>query len=186
VSFDDFFRCAFGKPSDLTFKPFEYQRRLAQEQFNGHSWPDLLEVPTGMGKTAAVVLAWLWKRGWRADCREHKPDPGTPRRLVYCLPMRVLVEQTYRNVADWLTNLGIHGEPGKGKVSVHLLMGGSEDVLKATWAEYPGEDAVLIGTQDMLLSAALNRAYAIYPSQWPVHFGLLNVGTFWVMDEVQL
>lgn len=100
--------------------------------------------------------------------------------------MRVLVEQTYGNISDWLKKLQIFGEPGQGKVSVHLLMGGSEDCDKATWAEFPEEDMILIGTQDMLLSAALNRAYATYPSQWPVHFGFLNVDTFWVMDEVQL
>jgi CRISPR-associated endonuclease/helicase Cas3 len=186
VTFDDFFRRAFGGQKGNDFKPFEYQRRLAEEKFDGHSWPDLLNVPTGMGKTAAVVLAWLWKRGWRVGERAAETDPATPRRLVYCLPMRVLVEQTYQNVRGWLENLGILDQPGQGKVSVHLLMGGSDDATQASWAEYPEEDMVLIGTQDMLLSAALNRAYATYPSQWPVHFGLLNVDTFWVMDEVQL
>ncbi|MDZ4800391.1 MAG: DEAD/DEAH box helicase, partial [Bryobacteraceae bacterium] len=69
-------------------------------------WPELLDVPTGMGKTAAVALAWLWKRGWREGGREAGPDAGTPRRLVYCLPMRVLVEQTERNACRWLENLG--------------------------------------------------------------------------------
>ena len=78
------------QPDGLT--PFPYQCRLAEEP-----WPELLDVPTGMGKTAAVVLAWLWKRGWREGGREADPDAGTPRRLVYCLPMRVLVEQTERN-----------------------------------------------------------------------------------------
>ncbi|GIX35806.1 MAG: hypothetical protein KatS3mg126_1585 [Lysobacteraceae bacterium] len=94
VTFDDFFRCAFGAQADTDFQPFEYQRRLAQEQGNG---PDVLLVPTGLGKTAAVVLGWLWKRGWRKAGREARPDAATPRRLVYCLPMRVLVEQTHRN-----------------------------------------------------------------------------------------
>jgi CRISPR-associated endonuclease/helicase Cas3 len=189
MNYDDLFRRAFGKAGDPTFEPFDYQRKLADGGFGPNkdqAWPDLLEVPTGMGKTAAVVLAWLWKRGWRNGGRTAARDSSTPRRLVYCLPMRVLVEQTYKNVEGWLRNLGIFGEPGQGKVSVHLLMGGSDDTEKATWAEHPEEDMILIGTQDMLLSAALNRAYGTYPSQWPVHFGLLNVDTFWVMDEVQL
>jgi CRISPR-associated endonuclease/helicase Cas3 len=59
-----------------------------------------------MGKTAAVVLAWLWKRGWREGGREAGPDAVTTRRLVYGLPMRVLVEQTERNACRWLKNLG--------------------------------------------------------------------------------
>lgn len=70
--------------------PYPYQRRLAEAP-----WPDVMNIPTGLGKTAAVVIAWLWKR----RCYRHGklPDPYTPRRLVYCLPMRVLVEQTRRN-----------------------------------------------------------------------------------------
>lgn len=32
--------------------PYPYQERLA-----GEPWPDLLDVPTGLGKTSAVMLA---------------------------------------------------------------------------------------------------------------------------------
>ncbi len=56
----------------------------------GNSLPDLLDIPTGCGKTAAVVLAWLWRRRFA----DEETKKGTPRRLVYCLPMRVLVEHT--------------------------------------------------------------------------------------------
>jgi hypothetical protein len=143
MSFDQFFKTA------TSFAPYEYQRRLALDRFGPNKdqpWPDLLSVPTGMGKTAAVVLAWLWKRGWRQGERAQSPDQQTPRRLVYCLPMRVLVEQTYRNVQGWLKNLGILADPGHGKVSVHLLMGGSEDVAKPTWAEYPEENMLMKST----------------------------------------
>jgi CRISPR-associated endonuclease/helicase Cas3 len=182
MSYTDFFKRATRteeRPDGL--KPFPYQCRLAEKP-----WPELLDVPTGMGKTAAVALAWLWKRGWREGGREASPDAGTPRRLVYCLPMRVLVEQTERNACRWLENLAIAGIPGKNKVSVHLLMGGSEDVKKATWADYPEEDAILIGTQDMLLSRALMRGYGMSRYQWPVHFAWLHNDALWVFDEVQL
>jgi CRISPR-associated endonuclease/helicase Cas3 len=46
-SFDDFFRRATGNA------PYPYQRKLA----TGDDFPELLDVPTGLGKTA--VLAWL-------------------------------------------------------------------------------------------------------------------------------
>ncbi|BCO32894.1 hypothetical protein TspCOW1_29970 [Thiohalobacter sp. COW1] len=161
-------------------EPYSYQQRLALQP-----WPDLLDVPTGMGKTAAVALAWVWKRGWRDGGRAHEPDPNTPRRLVWCLPMRVLVEQTAENIRAWLRQLGIHGEEaGQGRVSVHVLMGGESDLK--TWAEYPEEDMILIGTQDMLLSRALMRGYGMSRYQWPVHFALLHNDCLWVFDEVQL
>jgi len=45
---------------------------------------------------------------------------------------------------------------------------------------------VLIGTQDMLLSRALNRGYASPRARWPMEFGLLNQDCLWIMDEIQL
>lgn len=176
--YKEFFSQAMGwGSSDPQLEPYPYQIRLATAQ----TFPELLNVPTGLGKTAAVVLAWLWRRRF-----EERFKTETPRRLVYCLPMRVLVEQTASNVRSWFEKLGIVGMPGDGKVSVHSLMGGSEDVRKATWAEYPEEDAILIGTQDMLLSRALMRGYGMSRYQWPIHFAWLHSDALWVFDEVQL
>src|SRR3546814_16412549 len=76
-------------------------------------WPDVVNVPTGLGKTAAVTLAWLYKRGWRSGGRDASADSRTPRRLIWCLPMRVLVEQTKENVEAWLSNLGLLGKTGE-------------------------------------------------------------------------
>src|SRR5712692_4503519 len=174
MSYAEFFKQATrseAMPQGLT--PLPYQNRLAEED-----WPDLLDIPTGLGKTAAVVLSWLWRR------RGAKPDPETPRRLVYCLPMRVLVEQTRANVETWLKNLDLLGDVGNGKVSVHILMGGEDDIT--SWAEYPEENMILIGTQDMLLSRALMRGYGMSRYQWPVHFAWLHNDALWVFDEVQL
>jgi CRISPR-associated endonuclease/helicase Cas3 len=135
--------------------PFDYQERLALEP-----WPDLLNVPTGPGKTAGVMLAWVWKR--------MREDPDTPRRLVYCLPMRVLVEQTESSATSWLRELNLLGASGESdrnvsppKISVNLLMGGSDAGRQAQWAEHPERNARLIGTQDRLLSRALMRGYGI-------------------------
>ena len=38
--------------------PYPYQRRLALDG----QMPALVNIPTGLGKTAAVILAWLWRR----------------------------------------------------------------------------------------------------------------------------
>ena len=100
--------------------------------------------------------------------------------------MRVLVEQTKSEVESALENLGVlwDGQGNhRGRVGVHLLMGGAN---AGGWHLYPESDAVLIGTQDMLLSRALNRGYASPRARWPMEFGLLNQDALWVMDEVQL
>jgi CRISPR-associated endonuclease/helicase Cas3 len=146
-----------------------------QEDLGTAPWPDLLDVPTGLGKTAAIVVAWLWKR--------LQGDPDTPRRLVYCLPMRVLVEQTRKNAEAWTEAAAEDFREARLELpAVAVLMGGDVDL---DWIE-PERPAILVGTQDMLLSRALNRGYGMSPFQWPVHFALLQNDAFWVYDEVQL
>lgn len=171
-SFPELFRQAMGGP-----EPYPYQIRLAEAD----SLPGALHVPTGTGKTAAVLLSWLWRRRFHQD-----PDvrTRTPRRLVYCLPMRVLVEQTADRARGYLSRLNLLASEGsEGGVGVHVLMGGE---LEEGWELHPERDAVLVGTQDMLLSRALNRGYAASRFRWPVEFGLLNADCLWVFDETQL
>ncbi|MHC1729603.1 MAG: DEAD/DEAH box helicase [Syntrophobacteraceae bacterium] len=155
--------------------PHSWQKELA---FQGVCDSRLIRIPTGFGKTLGVLAAWLWHRVSRSD-------EGWPRRLVWCLPMRVLVEQTEQEVRKILSTLGLLWDGGDhtNKVGVHLLMGGSES---GEWHLYPEHCGVLIGTQDMLLSRALNRGYASPRARWPMEFGLLNQDCLWIMDEVQL
>lgn len=97
------------------------------------------------------------------------------------------VEQTARNIRDWLSRLGVLGDAGEpDRVAVHALMGGEADLRRGAWAAYPEQDAVLVGTQDMLLSRALMRGYGMSRYQWPVHHALLHNDALWVFDEVQL
>ena len=96
-------------------------------------------------------------------------DDAWPRRLVFCLPMRVLVEQTESEVRRWLERVNLlwrgPAEPRTGRVGVHRMMGG---VDLDEWHLWPDEPAVLIGTQDMLLSRALNRGYGSPRARWPM------------------
>ncbi len=164
MTFQSFFKAATEK------YPYPYQERLAGQPIQNR----LIHVPTGAGKTAAAILAWLWRR---------KTDPqNTPRRLVYCLPLRVLVEQTREKACEWVSNLKSTIWP-EIDVTVNTLMGGEVD---EDWELYPEKPAILVGTQDMLLSRALNRGYAMSRYRWPVHFGLFNNDCLWVCDEVQL
>ena len=148
--------------------PFAFQQAFANELHQ------LVNVPTGLGKTAMVVVGWLWRRNGGNESIKR----STPRRLVYCLPMRVLVEQTFQNVNEWIEKAEL-----KGKVDVHVLMGGEE---LSAWDTNPERDAIIIGTQDMLISRALNRGYAMSRARWPMAFGLLNTDSLWVFDEIQL
>jgi CRISPR-associated endonuclease/helicase Cas3 len=170
--FLEFFRTATNdNNSPRGHDPYPFQMRLATEK----ELPELIDIPTGLGKTDAVVLAWLWRRRFASQ----EIRARTPRRLVYCLPMRMLVEQTAQKAKMWPENLGLFSDkPGeeeladtskcslwtenadrdKTRIAVTVLMGGE---CKDDWDLYPERDAIIIGTQDMLLSRALNRGYSM-------------------------
>ncbi|MFQ5702328.1 MAG: DEAD/DEAH box helicase, partial [Acidobacteriota bacterium] len=193
TDFDTFFKKATG------FDPFPFQRTFAEAS----SLPQIVRAPTGLGKTAMAIICWLWRR-FTAD---EKLRADTPRRLVYCLPMRVLVEQIRECALDWLDATGLlagtvereppkNGRRGRVKaatyrwndamldqVAVHALMGGEH---ARDWDIHPEANQILIGTQDMLLSRALNRGYAASRARWPIQFGLLHTDCLWVFDEIQL
>jgi len=165
----DIYRIAFDGPAS----PDRWQ-----QDFGNDEWPDLLIAPTGSGKTAGVTLGW-------ASHRLRAPD-ATPRRLVWCLPMRTLAEQTAAEARSWFHRLQVIDRAESvlpRPDEVHLLMGGVE---AARWLDRPERPAVIIGTQDMLLSRALMRGYASSRAIWPIEFALLHEDAQWVFDEVQL
>lgn len=168
--FEEFFAAAMLDGA----APYPFQTRFACAP----DLPGLVTVPTGLGKTAMAVLGWLWRRQRAAQSVQD----STPRRLVYCLPMRVLVEQTRDCATAWVERLRNSGQLRR-EVRVHVLMGGED---ADDWDILPECDAILIGTQDMLLSRALNRGYGASRARWPIHFGLLNTDALWIFDEIQL
>lgn len=161
LDFPSFFKTATG------FTPYRWQTQVARDGL-----PDVLPVPTGLGKTE-VALAWAWRL-----LVDGQPEP---RHLVICLPMRSLVTQTVQRLMRCFAE--IRAEKPEFEIGVHQLMGGSID---DEWVGQPDKPWVLVGTQDQLLSRALNRGYAMNRFDWPVHFGLLNNDCRWLIDEVQL
>jgi CRISPR-associated endonuclease/helicase Cas3 len=161
-TFGEFFQRAAGNP------PYGYQHRIALAGL-----PAVVQAPTGCGKTG-VVLAWLWRR-------LHGPDPAaTPRRLIYALPQRSLVEQVAAETARWLANLGLADE-----VALHVVMGG-EGASQRQWRVDMHRPAIVVGTVDSLVSKALNRGYGIGRATYPIDFALVTNGAHWVVDEIQL
>jgi CRISPR-associated endonuclease/helicase Cas3 len=74
----------------------------------------LIRIPTGLGKTEGVLAAWSFHRLQRAD-------DAWPRRLVWCLPMRVLVEQTEQVATQLAEKIPVAQRP-----AVHVAMGGED------------------------------------------------------------
>ena len=160
--FEAFFQVATG------CGPHGYQARIARDGL-----PDVVQAPTGTGKTG-VILAWLWRRLYGPD------RSGTPRRLVYALPQRSLVDQVSGEARKWLTNLGLTEE-----VALHVVMGGRGET-QGDWRANMHQPAIVVGTVDSLVSKSLNRAYGIGRAIFPIDFALATNGTQWIIDEIQL
>lgn len=159
MSYNEFFEIATGGR-----RPFRFQCQYRSETVS----QIVLKAPTGLGKTDTALVSWIHRR--------HTEPDKTARRLVWCLPGRALTEQVASVAEKRVHAAGM-------SVRVCRLLGGSKD---NDITLMPDEPAILVGTQDLLLSGALNRGYARNPFRWPIDFALLNSDCEWVLDEVQL
>lgn len=179
MDYKTFFRLATGQ------EPYEYQCRLAQEGL-----PDVLEVPTGTGKTFAVVVGWFYRRF-------AHPDPAvraaTPRRLVYALPIGVLVEAVTKDVKKvWAALDGARDtlnlpEPLPATLPIIQLMGGtlaSADI--SGWRVAMDGPSIVVGTVDQVVSRQLSRGYGTSRRTYTIDFALVTNGAHVVVDEIQL
>lgn len=162
TEFGAFFEVATG------YRPHGYQERIAREGL-----PSVVEAPTGTGKTG-VILAWLWRR----LSEEH--GEATPRRLIYALPQRSLVDQVAGEARKWLANLGLTEQ-----VALHVVMGGRGQT-QGQWRDEMHKLAIVAGTVDSLVSKALNRGYGIARAIFPIDYALVTNGAHWIIDEIQL
>ena len=160
--FDAWFHEATGD------RPYGFQARIARDGL-----PDVVLAPTGAGKTG-VILAWLWRR-------RYGPNPAaTPRRLIYALPQRSLTEPVSGQVRRWLASLGLADE-----VTLHVAMGARWET-EGDWRDDPHKPAIVVGTADVLVSKALNRALDLNRAIFPIDFALVTNGAHWVIDEPEL
>jgi CRISPR-associated endonuclease/helicase Cas3 len=158
--FQSFYERATGRG------PYGYQARIARDGL-----PDLVRAPaTGAGKTG-VILAWLWRL-------LHGQDPAvTPRRLVYALPQRAVLDEVADSVRTWLANLGLTEQ-----VALHVVLG-DRGASAGDWRENMHRPAIVVGTVDTLVSKALNRGYGLWRAMYPVDFALVTNGAQWLVAE---
>ncbi|HRA90229.1 MAG TPA: hypothetical protein PK992_19225, partial [Planctomycetaceae bacterium] len=76
--------------------PMTWMRRMFEDVANGNP-PSLVDLPTGAGKTDLIVI-WLIALAWYGHKRsDAKP---IPRRLVWVVNRRVLVQQVHEMVNE--------------------------------------------------------------------------------------
>jgi len=180
-------------------KPFRWQQRLFEDFLKGLV-PASVDLPTGLGKTS-VMAVWLIARARGANL---------PRRLVYVVDRRVVVDQAtdeaeklrdalegrakhfealdgtartqaVRTAAELKTSLGF--AEGRG-LPISTLRGAHVD--NREWLDDPAAPAIVVGTVDMIGSRLLFEGYGVSRKMRPYQAGLLGVDALVVLDEAHL
>lgn len=158
--------------------PFPWQQNLLRVFIAGDI-PSCLNIPTGLGKTS-VMAVWLVARSLGAD---------VPRRLVYVVDRRVVVDQATTEALKLKGFVEVHPEI-KAKLGVSnglpisTLRG--QHIDNREWLESPTSPAIIIGTVDMIGSRLLFEGYGVSRKMRPYHAGLLGADTLVVLDEAHL
>lgn len=160
-----------------------WQRRLYDEFLGEGQLPALVDVPTGLGKTAFMAL-WLIARGQGIPL---------PRRLVYVVDRRAVVDQATTfaerlrerlgepSLARLRAGLGLEAEAA---LPISTLRGQHAD--NREWLEDPSASAIVVGTVDMVGSRLLFEGYGVSRKMRPYQAGLLGSDTVVVLDEAHL
>lgn len=191
--FDKFFR------SIHNFEPFPWQKALVERLSDSDTWPDVLDLPTGAGKTAALDAA-VFHLALRVD------DPSKAAvRIALVVDRRLVVDDAFnraRKIERALCDALSDGEtscPVVKEVAERLqclagceapplvakrLRGGAP--LEHDWARTPTQPTVLCSTVDQIGSRLLFRGYGVTDRMKPVHAGLLGTGTLILLDEAHI
>ncbi|MCI0747474.1 MAG: type I-U CRISPR-associated helicase/endonuclease Cas3, partial [Verrucomicrobia subdivision 3 bacterium] len=156
------------------------------EHFCKGGMPTSCDLPTGLGKTSVVTI-------WLIALITH-PDK-MPRRLVYVVNRRTVVDQTTAEVVrvrerlrespDLLTKLAaMCAVPTDTPLALSTLRGQFAD--NREWCVDPARPAVIVGTVDMIGSGLLFSRYTCGFKARPHHAALLGQDALLVHDEAHL
>ena len=189
--FRTFFRAIHGHD------PFPWQQRLVSHLADTDRWPEVLDLPTGSGKTAAMDAA-VFHLALRAD----EPRRAAIR-TVLVVDRRLVVDEAFRRakkvecalrnaddppgtdpvVREVAARLGrLAGDEAPPLLAVRLRGGAP---LEHVWARSPSQPTILCSTVDQVGSRLLFRGYGVSDRMKPIHAGLLGDSLI-LLDEAHL
>lgn len=178
---------------------FAWQRSLAEQVLSGEGWPEVIDVPTGMGKTAVIDIAVF-----ALASQSHLPpaERTAPTRTFVIVDRRVIVDQAYERACRIAAAL--HAGVGEVTAAVAARLravagarGEDAEALSAvrmrggtTWADAwltsPAQPAVVCGTVDQLGSRLLFRGYGVSTARRPIDAALVGADRLLLLDEAHL
>ncbi|WP_419925095.1 type I-U CRISPR-associated helicase/endonuclease Cas3 [Candidatus Poriferisocius sp.] len=195
-------------------EPFPWQARLAKQVAETGEWPELIGIPTGLGKTACLDIA-VWALASQAD--RDPWDRTVPTRIWWVVNRRILVDDTYRHSLKLERLLADPENPGNieidgRSVPITGLAGEAASTVKAMAARlreisgiglplqalrlrggdshnrpgHPGQLAIICSTIPMYGSRVLFRGYGSSKSMRPIDAALAGTDTLVLLDEAHL
>jgi CRISPR-associated endonuclease/helicase Cas3 len=169
--------------------PFPWQQELLHRVLE-RGWPPLIDVPTGLGKTAVLDIAVYAA----ALTSEH-----SRRRVFLVVDRRLIVDQAHEHAACIQQALA-DAAPGTvcHAVAARLAAEGDDgpmlDVTRMRggvnwswlWLERPDRHAIITGTIDQIGSRLLFRGYGVGQRLWPVDAALAGTDSLIIVDEAHL
>jgi CRISPR-associated endonuclease/helicase Cas3 len=149
--------------------------------------PDVIDIPTGGGKTSVIPI-------WLLAIAAQSPHPSLPRRLVYVVNRRVVVDQA-TDIAEQIRKklpavpevrkaLGkLSADPTK-PLAISTLRGARED--NKEWQADPARPAIIVGTVDMTGSKLMFSGYQSSQKMRPFLAGLIGQDVLLIHDEAHL
>lgn len=198
-SFADFWRGVHQR--GVNDAPFPWQQRLVDEICRTGRWPDVIDVPTGLGKTTSLDVAVFTL----ALSLSGSINITLPRRIFMVIDRRVVVDQSFEHaqalgeaLARAVTEGGVVGAvaralqpPPMGRAEEHdppLVVGRMRGGITWSWRwlERPDQPAVVIGTIDQLGSRLLFNGYGLGQTLQPLDAALTGADSLVLVDEAHL
>ena len=180
--FAPFFRDIHGE------EPFPWQQRLMEHVLDRGTWPKVIDLPTGTGKTAVLDIAVF--------AMAARPETSS-RRIVFVIDRRIVVDQVYRRAGQIRTRINegktavlkrvrdrLRDLSGGIPLEAVSLRGGIP--LENEWARRPDQPWVIVSTVDQFGSRLLFRGYGVARGMRPIHAALAGNDCLVILDEVHL
>jgi CRISPR-associated endonuclease/helicase Cas3 len=185
--------------------PFPWQARLLRQITEQGRWPEILDLPTGSGKTASLDIA-VFHLALEADSRTRRNvERRAPIRIALVVDRRLVVDDAFERARKLSEKLSealrrpTEAPPVTDRVAkaLQLLAGPDAPPLLArrlrggipreeNWARSPSQPTILCSTVDQVGSRLLFRGYGVSDRMKPVHAGLIGTDCLILLDEAHL
>ena len=195
ADFAEFYQKVHGYP------PFPWQSAVVAQVLVEGRWPDLVDVPTGLGKTSMLDVAVFVAAA----------TVGTPagqrlgrRRCFFVVDRRIVVDeaavhaqliQQRLNEAEQGRSGGVLGAVAAGLrayapdaagplLPVTTMRGGT--AWADAWLDRPDRSGIVLGTVDQVGSRLLFRGYGVSDRRRPIDAALVGTDALLLVDEAHL